>query len=300
LPNTGGFSSVLVNVGDVRNRGIELSLSTVNISNPKGLTWTTDFVFGMNQEAILSLESAADNISSQWFINQPLSVYYDYKFKGVFQYSDTGKGGILADYFWRKAGNRTNTSYQPGRAYVADLNGDTTITELDKVVLGSHNPRWTGSISSTFSYRNFDLNIFVYTRQGSLIREMRPSLNGRYQTFKVDYWTPTNPSTEYAQANNTIDIQPYWQAQGFRSGDFVRVRNISLTYRLSPALLSKWKIPRMSAYVNVLNPLLFSEYKTADPETVSYLSSYPTSSTSAPGPNSFNFRSVVVGVRLGL
>lgn len=300
LPTTSGFSSVLVNVGDVRNRGIEVSLSTVNISNPKGLTWTTDFIFGMNKESIVSLETQQDNISSQWFIGQPLSIYYDYRFKGIFQYSDTAKGGILADYFWKKAGNKTNASYQPGRAYVADINGDTTITESDKQVLGSHNPKWTGSISSTLTYKNFELNILVYTRQGSMLREIRPSLNGRYQSFKVNYWTPANPSNEYAEANNTVDIQQYWQAMGFRSANFVRVKNISLTYRFSQVLLDRWKIARLSAYVNVLNPFLFSSYKTLDPETIPYLTSYPTSVNSGPNVTSYNYRSVVVGVRVGL
>ncbi|MCK7560010.1 TonB-dependent receptor [Chitinophaga sedimenti] len=299
LPSTSGFSSVQVNVGEVENKGIELSLSTLNIAKPD-FSWSTDIIFGVNEESINRLETKADNIASQWFIGQPLSVYYDYKFMGVFQYADTVKGGILKDYFWTKPGNRTNAAYQPGRAYVADLNGDTAITELDKIVLGSHNPKWTASISNTFTYKDFELNVFIYARQGSLIREMRPNLNGRYQSYKVDYWSPTNPSNQYAQPNNTIDIQQYWQAMGFRDGSFVRVRNISLTYRLPRKLLDHWKIPSLSAYVNVLNPFLFSEYKTADPETVPYLSSYPTSSTSGPGPSSFNYRSFLVGVRLGL
>ncbi|WP_295118593.1 TonB-dependent receptor [uncultured Chitinophaga sp.] len=300
LPSTSGFSTVQVNVGEVENKGIEFSLSTLNINKPDGFMWSTDFIFGLNKEMINRLETKNDNIASQWFIGQPLSIYYDYNFKGVFQYADTVKGGILYDYFWQKTGNKTNAAYQPGRAYVADLNADTLITELDKQVLGSHNPRWTASISNTVSYKGFELNVFVYMRQGSLIREMRPSLNGRYQSFKVNYWTPENPSNEYAQANNTIDIQQYWQAMGFRKGDFVRVKNISLTYRFQRRLLDKLRIPSLSAYVNVLNPFLFSDYETADPETVPYLSSYPTSSTSAPGPTSFNYRSVLFGVRLGL
>ncbi|UYQ93782.1 TonB-dependent receptor [Chitinophaga horti] len=301
LPTTSGFPSVQVNIGEVENKGVELSLTTVNVDRPD-FNWTTDIIFGLNKESINRLETKADNIASQWFIGQPLSVYYDYQFKGIFQYSDTvkGSGGILADYFWLKSGNRNNAAYQPGRAYVADMNKDTAITELDKRVLGFHNPRWTASLNNTFTYKNFELNVFVYMRRGSLIREMRPSLNGRYQSFAVNYWSPTNPSNEYAQANNTIDIQQYWQAMGFRDGSFIRVRNISLTYRLPRRLLDNWKIPSLSAYVNVLNPFLFSEYKTADPETVPYTTSYPTASNTAPGPTSFNYRSLLIGVRLGL
>jgi len=183
---------------------------------------------------------------------------------------------------------------------MADMNGDTIINDFDKVVLGSHNPRWTASFSTNLSYKNFDLNIFVYTRQGSMLREMRPNLQGRYQSFKVDYWSPTNPSNEYTRPNVGIDVPQYWQAVGFRDGSFVRVRNISLTYRMPKSFLDRAKMTGMSVYVNVLNPFLFSEYDTVDPETVPYLSSYPTSSTSAPGPNSFSYRSLVFGVRVGL
>ena len=85
LPSTSGFTSVRINAGDVRNRGIEVNLSTVNINRPDGLRWTTDFVFGYNKEEIVALETASDNISSQWFIGQPTSVYYDWKHVGIFQ-----------------------------------------------------------------------------------------------------------------------------------------------------------------------------------------------------------------------
>lgn len=302
IPAAGGIQNVLVNLGNVRNRGVELSLSTVNIDRQNGgLRWTTDFVVSYNKQAITDINgTGSDNIGNQWFLGQPTQIYYDWKLVGMFQYSDTAKGGILADYFWKKAGNKTNVNYQPGRAYVQDLNGDTVITDADKLVLGSHNPKWTASFNTNLSYKNFDLSIYMYAQFGSLIRELRPSLNARYQSFKVNYWTPTNPSNEYAQANNTVDIQQYFQAMSFRSGDFVRVRSIALAYHVPESFISKARLSRLTLSFNVVNPFLFSKYKTADIETIPYKSSYPTSDNSGPNVNSYSYRSFVFGVRLGL
>lgn len=300
IPAAGGISNVLVNLGNVRNQGVELSLSTVNVDRP-GIRWTTDFVVSYNKQSITDINgTGSDNIGNQWFLGQPTQVYYDWQLLGMFQYSDTVKGGILYDYFWQKAGNKANVNYQPGRAYVKDLNGDTVITDADKLVLGSHNPKWTASFSTNISYKNFDLSVYMYAQFGSLIREMRPSLNARYQSFKVNYWTPTNPSNEYAQANNTVDIQQYFQAMSFRSGDFVRVRSIALAYHVPESFISKAKLSRLTLSFNVVNPFIFSKYKTADVETIPYKSTYPTSDNSGPTVNSYSYRSFVFGVRLGL
>jgi TonB-linked SusC/RagA family outer membrane protein len=93
IPGASGFTSVLVNLGEVRNRGIEVSLSTININQPNGFKWSTDFMFTKNKEQIVTLfgENDQDNIGNQWFLGWPIRTYYDYNFSGVFQYSDTGR-----------------------------------------------------------------------------------------------------------------------------------------------------------------------------------------------------------------
>lgn len=301
LPGASGIPRILVNLGNVRNRGMEVSLSTVNLNQPNGVKWTTDFVYSRNRQSITELTGSNTNdIANQWFLGQPTQIYYDWKFNGIFQYADTMKGGILAEYYWKKAGNKTNANFQPGRANIQDMNGDTSITDVDKIILGTHNPKWTGSFSSTVSFKGFDLSVLVYGQFGSLIRELRPSLNARNQSFKVNYWTPTNPSNEYAQPNNTIDIQQYFQAMSFRSGDFVRVRSIALAYRIPAAFTNRARLSNATISFNVVNPFLFSKYKTADVETVPYKSSYPTSDNSGPTVNSYSYRSYSIGLRVGL
>lgn len=300
LPDASGYSSITVNLGKVRNRGIEVSLSTVNF-NKKGFKWTTDFVFSKNKEEITYLDATGNNnITSGWFLGAPVQSYYDYKSQGIFQNSDAQPGGILYDYYWKKTGNKANTALQPGRIRVQDTNGDTTITEADKVVLGSPNPKWTGSINTTFSYKGFELSGFLYISHGGLIRDPRPSLVGRYQTFAVNYWTPTNPSNEYPQANLTTDIPLYWQANGFRDGSFARIRSILLSYAIPASILKPLALRSVTLSVNAVNPFLFSKYDRYDPETVPYTSSYPSSSTANPGPTSYSYRSFVFGVKVGI
>lgn len=300
IPAASGYVSVLVNLGKVRNRGIEISLSTVNIDQPGGLKWTTDFVFSRNREAIVTLDgSKNDNLGNQWFVGQPIQTYYDWRFQGIYQYQDTLKGGIL-DHYWKKPANKTNILFNPGRVRVADINGDTLVNDLDKVILGSPNADWTGSINSTWSYKGFELSVYLYIRKGSLIRDIRGSLNGRYQSYEVNYWTPQNPSNEQPRPDRTVDIYQYWQAAGFKDGSFARIRSMSLSYQFQPAVVRKLNLGNLSVYFNALNPFLFSKFKGFDPETGSnYVSSYPTNTT-APGPSSYSFRSFVFGIRAGL
>jgi TonB-linked SusC/RagA family outer membrane protein len=301
LPAAGGIPRILLNIGNVRNQGVELNLGTTIMEKPNGLRWTADVVASYNKATITNLSSTfTQDIGNQWFVGSPNQIYYDWKLLGMFQYSDTVKGGILYEYFWKKAGNKANANYQPGRAYLKDLNGDTLITDVDKMILGSHNPKWTGSFNTTVSFKGFDLSVYVYGQFGGMTRVIRPSLNARYQSMKVDYWTPTNPSNEYAQANNTVDIQQYFQAMSFRSSDFVRVRSISLAYHLPKSLTSRAKLNNVTVSLNVVNPFYISDYRTSDVETVPYMSSYPTSVNSGPNVNSYSFRSFVAGLSLGL
>jgi len=300
LPDASGFPNLFVNVGKVRNRGIDIDISTVNI-NQGAFKWSTDFVFSQNKEAIVTLDGSTNSdLGSQWFIGYPIRSYYDYVSQGIFQNSDAQPGGILYDYYWKKAGNDKNTALQPGRIRVQDMNGDTVITEADKVSLGSPNPKWTGSINNTIRYKAFELTAFLYISHGGLVRTPRPGLVGRFQSVKLNYWTPTNPSNEYPQPNTTSDIPLYWQANSFQNGSYAKIRSILLSYQVPASILQKIKLRSLTLSVNAVNPFLFSKFKMYDPETVPYVSSYPSSSTASSVPSSYSYRSLVFGIKAGI
>ncbi|MEJ6981905.1 TonB-dependent receptor [Pedobacter sp. P351] len=304
LPGAGGIQYALVNLGNVKNSGLEIALSTINIDKSArkgGFRWTSDFAFSTNKEKITELnDRGADQIAQQWFYGQPIRTYWDFKNEGIFQYTDTLPGGILKDYFWKKPANKANELFRPGKIRVQDISGDTIITDADRVHLGSPNPKWTGSFNNTFSYKGFDLTSFVYISHGALIRDFRPGLVGRYPGPEVNYWTPTNPSNDYQQPNRTSDIPVYWQSLSFRKGSFVRVRTILLAYHVPASFLERFKLSNMTVSVNAVNPFIFSKYKRYDPESVPYNSTWPQGSTNNPAPTSYSFRSFVFGLRMGL
>lgn len=300
IPGANGVTSVFVNLGKVTNKGVEIMLSSQNI-NKGDFRWSTDFVFTRNKEKIADIDGSGNsNFANLWILGQPLQVYWGFQSQGIFQYSDTVPGkGILATYYWQKAGNRTNVNYQPGRIRIMDANKDTAFSPADRVILGSHNPDYTMSIGNTVGYKNFELNVLAYFRMGGMYRVPRPGLVGRYQSNKVNYWTPTNPSNEYQQPTQTSDVPLNWEALTYRKATYIKIKNITLTYRIPKNLTSKMHMNNMAVYFSAVNPILIHSSSDYDPETVPYRE-FPGTTTNQTGPTSYSYRSFVCGVRMDL
>ncbi len=155
LPRTTGFNSVQENVGATRNTGFEISLSSVNIDSPNGFSWTTDFNFNRNVEELVELYGGTvDDIGNRWFIGEPMTVYYDWEKIGIWQ-----TGEEFEAY-----------NQEAGQIKVRDQNNDGRIDGDDRIVLGSDQPDWLGSINNRFSYKGFELSIFAFARWGQLVR----------------------------------------------------------------------------------------------------------------------------------
>jgi TonB-dependent starch-binding outer membrane protein SusC len=299
IPSANGVETVFFNLGKMTNKGIEISLNTQNIST-LNFRWSTDWMFTLNKEKIVDIDGSGNsNFANLWLLGQPLQVYWGFQKDGIFQYSDTSGKGSLASYYWLKGGNRTNVSYQPGRIKILDANGDTAFSPADRVILGSHNPDFIASIGNTLAYKNFELNFLVYFRVGGLYRVPRPGLVGRYQSNKVNYWTPTNPSNEYQQPTQTSDIPLNWEALTYRKATFAKFKNITLTYRLPKNLISKLHMNNLAVYFSAVNPILIHNSSDYDPETVPYRE-FPGTTTNNTGPTSYSYKSYVFGVKMDL
>jgi TonB-linked SusC/RagA family outer membrane protein len=300
IPATNGVTEVFFNLGKINNKGIEISISTQNIVK-KNFRWSTDFMFSRNKEQIVDIDGTGnDNLANLWFHGQPIQTYWSYQADGIFQYSDTThSGGVLYTRYWPKNGI-ANAAFQPGKVKIIDANGDSTFSSADRVILGSHNPDFIASINNTFAYKNFELSFLAYFRVGGLYRVPRPGLVGRYQSNAVNYWTPSNPSNEYQQPTQTSDVPLYWEALTYRKATFMRIKNITLTYRLPVSLTSKMHMNSMSVYLSAVNPILIHNGdKNYDPENSPYRE-FPAATTSQTGPTSYSYKSYVVGVRVDL
>ena len=258
LAGANGYSSIVQNVGATLNTGAEVALQTDLLRNWHGLAWTTQLTWARNRNRIVSLYGGQkDDVGNRWFIGYPISVYYDNKFVGIWQLPDS-----LAAKQYKET---------PGQIHVADVNGDGKIDASDRVILGTPFPRWTGSATSRFDWRGFDLSVMAVARWGFMVNDQfvkdNNVLAGRYNNLAVDYWTPTNPSNTNPRPNVDQEFPLYNSALGFEDGSFVRVRSVTLGYTVPGARVGPFRGRSLRVYVTALDPLLFTDFQGLDPES---------------------------------
>ena len=268
IPTTSGYNSVLENVGKTRNSGIEASLTTRNIQSGgiNGWQWTTNFSVAYNKEEIVELFGGEeDDVGNEWFIGQPVNVYYDWEKIGIWQLDEADEA---AQYGQR-----------PGEIKVRDVVDPGSITGDDRVILGQEYPKWQGGIGNQISYKGFDLSVFAVFRLGTTIessihRDGSNQLAGRYNNVNVDYWTPDNPTNAYPQPRADLERPVYNTTLSYFDGDFLRIRHITLGYNLPADLVQNiMGANTLRLSVRAENPFIFApyvqEHNGVDPETAS-------------------------------
>lgn len=246
IPSLTGYFSTVANIGETRNKGIDISFSTVNVKS-KDFKWTTDINAAWQKDEIVSLAYGKnDMIDNGWFIGQPISVYYDIKADGMWQESEAA---TMALY------NAKKQNFQAGKVKPVDQNGDTIINASDRVILGNRAPRWTVGLTNTFAFKGVELSFMLYGRFDYMVQTGGESQLGRYNQRVIDYWTPTNTNADfqkpiYSQAGGDA----YSGLLGYRDASFLKVRYISLGYNLPKSLISKIGAQSMKVYVQAKNP----------------------------------------------
>ena len=260
LPTATGFTSILSNIGKTNNKGIELSLSTVNVSN-SNMQWTSDVVFSTNKQKIVELYNGKqDDVGNLWFIGKPVNIYYDLKPNGIWQDTETDRAE-MAKF------NANGAKFKPGDIRPMDKNGDYAINGDDRYLIGQQDPKWTISLNNTVRYKAFDLSLLVYAMVGQTIaHDLDMRFDGRYNQPFVDYWTPQNPGNKYPRPLLGGAEVPYLGTLYYHNGSFFRVRNVSLGYSLPQALSNKLYLQRLRVYATVQNPLLITNFPGTDPE----------------------------------
>jgi TonB-linked SusC/RagA family outer membrane protein len=260
LPFTTGYSSVLQNVGSTTNAGVEVALNTVNLDGWHGLTWESNLNVSTNRNRITALaQNAPFDVGNTRWVNAPINVNYDYKFVGIWQTADSAMA-------------RQMCSCKPGEIRVADTNGDGVINSDDRVFIGNHYnfPKWQGSFNNRFTYGPVDLSVLATARIGYTVRngfiEAYTSLAARFNSRDVDYWTPDNPTNANPQPN-LAGRGPYGSSSYYQNGSHVRIRDITLGYRLPERLVSRFGGQATRLYVKATDPFIFTRgFDGWDPE----------------------------------
>ena len=271
LPSIIGYSSVAANLGELENKGLEVTLNSVNINKP-GIKWNSGLLFSMNRNEIKHLygdmvnvtdadgniigQKETDDIANGWFIGQALDRIYDYKVLGVWQEDESTEAAKYGKI--------------PGDMKLWDVNGDGKLVPIDdKVFQGYKNPRYhLGLRNDLRILKNIEISAFIkadldfYGANDLYINDNNVFFE-RWNGYALPYWTPENPSNEWAApaSNNKPSFNVY------KSRSYARLQDVSVSYLFPQSILSKTKIQDMKIYVNFTNLLTLTGWENWDPES---------------------------------
>ena len=254
VPIMNGYNSIMDNVGETRNTGIELALNSVNMEN-KDFRWSTSYNFSLNRDKIIELRGdGKDDITNKWFIGEPVKVYYDYNVVGTWQEDDN---------FLNADGKEIQKGAKPGHAKLEDVDGDGTITAKDKKIIGSKLPSFTMSLGNTFTYKDFTFSFLlngVFGAWKEMIDYNFDRWSSKYNYISgMDYWTPENPTN----AMTSPGYVPYDKHSFYKKMNYVRIKNITLGYNIPKAILNPVGISALNVNLSVNNLYTFSNVKNA-------------------------------------
>lgn len=254
VPIMNGYNSIMDNVGETRNTGIELALNSVNMEN-KDFRWSTSYNFSLNRDKIIELRGdGKDDITNKWFIGEPVKVYYDYNVVGTWQENDN---------FLNADGKEIQKGAKPGHAKLEDVDGDGTITAKDKKIIGSKLPSFTMSLGNTFTYKDFTFSFLlngVFGAWKEMIDYNFDRWSSKYNYISgMDYWTPENPTN----AMTSPGYVPYDKHSFYKKMNYVRIKNITLGYNIPKVILNPVGISALNVNLSVNNLYTFSNVKNA-------------------------------------
>lgn len=257
IPAITGFSSTITNAGEVRNRGIDLELTTKNLVG--GFKWNTSFNISHNKNEMTDLGGVDERINSYWSMDwllrkgEPMFSYYGYRVAGIYQ--NTGQ----------VVGSPHLAGAKPGNPIIRDLNGDGKIDAGDKVILGSFQPDMLLGMSQSFTWKNFDLSIFM---NASLGAEMFNAENQSYEgntlgamrrsLVKNQWWSEAEPGNGETPAAALSQLFGYNTNTDFYIEDasYLNLRNVNFGYTVANIAKKNWGIKSMRIYSSINNLLV--------------------------------------------
>ncbi|MGF7230134.1 TonB-dependent receptor [Arachidicoccus sp.] len=306
IPASTGYSTQFQNIGAISNRGLEFALNTENIEN-KNFNWSTNFNISFNRSKVLSLSNGNSTYYSGSFIVQvgkPLGQFYGYKYDGIYTTDDFTQNNdgsySLKDGVARQKGG--TAPIKPGDIKLTpttgqvDANGNPVWSTDDRTVIGNSAPKFTGGLTNTFSYKGFDLSIFMNFCYGNQVfdendqRFLGPRLPNQNalavmasrfklidpqtgkETTSLSRLAALNPDQNNPKAvwsvdpNNNYNATSTFSDYFLQDGSFLRLNTITLGYTLPKNILKRASISRFRVYATLNNIYNFTKYKGYDPE----------------------------------
>jgi TonB-linked SusC/RagA family outer membrane protein len=300
------------NYGSIENKGLEITLDTHPIQT-KDFAWNSNFQISFNRNKLIALDGSANaqligygqwsDIVSVTEIGQPLYGFYGYVVEGVYKDFDDIQNSPKAEKYPSDGVFNRYTTVWPGDIKFKDVNGDGVINELDRTNIGSPLPKFTFGWTNSFTYKNFDLSIFINGSYGNKVLNynlMGQGYNGLVHMNSV--WTNQHTLIADRARFEVIDAQKTYtdgsswmddvtnvkvsnsgtktprpslsdpndndrmSDRYIEDGSYLRIKNISFGYTFPKKLLTKVKVDNFRVYCNIQNLYTFTKYRGYDPE----------------------------------
>ena len=265
IPIMTGFSNMKSSMGQVNNKGVELTIRSVNIDT-KDWRWSTNLTFWLNRNKLAHLYGEDldgdgkedDDISNSRFIGEPLGVIYGYKQDGIVQETDVE---------YMKANGAT-----PGIPKYVDIDGDRVITSNDRTILGYSTPNFKLNMSNTITYKNWDLYFMLtgtfggggyYLKSNTQAYMTNGSTYFNANGIYIPWWTPENKSNVYPSATFSGDGGRFL---GLQNRAFVRLQDLVLSYTFREPWIKKLNIQNLKVFFTAKNLFTITQWDGGDPE----------------------------------
>lgn len=291
LPNVLGFDYVLDNLGQIDNKGLELSLSSNNMKRDN-FSWRSTLNLQMNRNKIVHLygnktaikdasgnvigERESDDITNKWFIGHAIDEIWNYKVIGVWQVEE--------------AEEAKRYGVKPGDHKILDVNNDGKFTNDDKVFQGYQSPRARITVRNEFNlFKNFDVSFMMYSYVGQKgeFNQMknRPGFPDRSSSYVFPYWTAENRNNEWARLYSSEGSATGYSV--YQSKSFLRFESLAIAYTIPKNLVQRVSVQNLRLYANVRNIGFISNWKFWDPENGTNNATNQNLTYSVPSPRIF-------------
>ena len=266
LPSVTGYLTTLANLGKTSNKGVDITINTVNVTT-KDFQWTTNLNVSWQEDKLVEGAFGKNvDVLNNLFPGHPIRVMYGFASNGMWQYSDTA--------LLKKFAQNGNT-FTPGQVRPIDQNGDNKIdANYDRVIIGHTRPRWIVGMTNTFTYKGLDFSFFIYGRMNYWFNQGGEAQVARGNQRQIDYWTENNQDAEYQKPSYSVasgDV--YSPSLGYLKADFLKIRYVTLGYNFPNKIVSKMHMSNLRVYFQATNPgRLFSKIDFMDMDVASTIS----------------------------
>lgn len=304
LPDSSGYSSMVINAGETENMGVDLTINSVNITN-RDFEWTTALTLSHNKNTVKKLTGEDVQLWEAKFgynqnthmigVNQPLGQMYGYVTDGLYQVSDFDYDAATQTYTLKDGipylGDKKNV--QPGHWKFKNIDGseDNKITEDDKTVIGHAYPKFYGGLNNNFTYKGFDLSVFFTFSYGNDVfnaTKLTNTKTANNNTNVLDVadmahrWTIINQNgqritdpNELAEVNRGKTFaaitdnevgDTYIHSWAVEDGSYLKLSNVTFGYTFPKRWISKIGLSKLRLYATGSNLWTWTKYSGFDPE----------------------------------